>query len=464
MKVQMLKISLVYLLLLTFTSQASMAQEKAPSRQEPATEIESLRKQVHEQDTQINQMKESLQHQSALLEQQQKMLASLVEKLASSTQPRHVPAALEKPASANETQVATANPTATLPSPAAGKGSEGASAPPKPAQSIETGYGKIKFNGLLQGWFAGGNANFSDTFRVRRAELKFTGEISSRARWTVMVDPTKSLSINNSYTTIGETNVIRDSTINQGSRLLQDAFITIDASRNVKLNVGQFKVPLGLEGGQSSAALETVERAMFLSDRSRGGNYGDVRDIGVMAYGPLGGQVNYQVGVFNGSGDNQNDLDKNDHKAVVGRLLIRPSFMKGLQVGGSGAWGNGAQANRPRRDRLGTELLYVNHNFMLKSELMSGKDGELHRLGYYTHVGYKIHPQLETVFRFDVWDPDRRFETNATNIMERDFITGLNYCITENNVKLQMNYLRKTYAAHLLPSRNLFLVNLQTSW
>jgi phosphate-selective porin len=464
MKIQSLRFLLVYLLLLTFTTQTSMAQEKVSSPQEPTAEIEGLRKKVQEQGTQINQMQQSLQHQSSLIEQQQKLLESLVEKLTLVNQPKLAHAAIEKPASIIEPQIAVSNTTAASVANPPRKETEGSTGLPKPPQNIETGYGKIKFNGLLQGWFAGGNANFSDTFRVRRAELKFTGEISPRARWTVMVDPTKSLSINNNFTTIDDTRVINDSTINQAGRILQDAFITIDASKNFKINVGQFKVPLGLEGGQSSAALETVERALFASDRSRGGNYGDVRDIGVMAYGPLGGQVNYQIGVFNGSGENQNDLDKNDQKAVVGRLVFRPSFIKGLQVGGSGAWGNGAQENRPRRDRIGTELLFVSHNFMVKSELVSGKDAELHRLGYYTHFGYKIRPKLETVFRFDVWDPDRRFETNLSNILERDFITGLNYYITENNVKLQVNYLRKTYAAHLLPSRNLFLVNLQTSW
>lgn len=464
MKVPALRLSLVCLLLLTFATQASIAQEKPSSQQESTTEIESLRKKVQEQGAQINLMQQSLQNQSAMIEQQQKLLESLVERLARGSQPQLVHAAVEKPASVIETPLAASNPIADPAPASAGKKIEGSSERPKPAQNIETGYGKIKFNGLLQGWFAGGDANFSDTFRVRRAELKFTGEITPKARWTIMVDPSKSLAINNSFTTIGETKAITDSAINQAGRLLQDAFITVDASQNLKVNVGQFKVPLGLEGGQSSAALETVERAMFASDRSRGGNYGDVRDIGVMAYGPLGKQVNYQVGLFNGSGENQNDLDKNDQKAVVGRLVIRPSFIKGLQVGGSGAWGNGAQANRPRRDRLGTELLYARHNFMFKSELVTGKDAELHRLGYYTHFGYKIRPKFETVFRFDVWDPDRRLETSSANVTERDYITGLNYYITENNLKLQMNYLRKTFAAQVLPSRNLFLVNLQTSW
>jgi hypothetical protein len=61
-------------------------------------------------------------------------------------------------------------------------------------------------------------------------------------------------------------------------------------------------------------------------------------------------------------------------------------------------------------------------------------------------------------------DPDRRLETNALNVTERDYIMGVNYYIHEDNVKLQFNYLRKTFENGISPSRNLFLVNLQTSW
>jgi len=223
-------------------------------------------------------------------------------------------------------------------------------------------------------------------------------------------------------------------------------------------------VPLSLEGLQSSAALDTVERALFVSDRARGGAYGDVRDLGVMAYGPLTPQVDYQIGFFNGSGENQNDVDKNDQKAVAGRLVVRPSFFKGLQIGGSGVWGNGQRADRPRRDRIGGELLFVRRGVTLKSEMMTGVDGDLHRRGYYGHFGYHLKPKVEGVFRFDSWDPDTAREVNSINVTERDYIAGFNYYLNENQVKLQFNYQHKTFAHGIVPSRNVWLFNLQTSW
>ncbi len=252
--------------------------------------------------------------------------------------------------------------------------------------------------------------------------------------------------------------------VNQGSRILQDAFLTFDFSKSLHMDLGQQKIPLSLEGVQSGSTLETVERTMFASDRGRGGNFGDLRDLGVSFRGGLTSRVDYQVGLFNGSGESQNDVDKDNQKALIGRLVLRPPILKGLQIGGSGVWGNGSTPSRLRRDRLGTELLFVRGPFKFKSELMTGKDADFHRRGYYTLGAYKIKPQIEAVYRFDVWDPDRRFETNAANVTETDHVAGINYYIRENNLKMQFNYLRRTFQNGIVPSKNLFLINLQTSW
>jgi phosphate-selective porin len=279
----------------------------------------------------------------------------------------------------------------------------------------------------------------------------------------VMIDPAKSLSLNNTFTTVGGTTVVKDTTVNQASRILQDAFITFSYLKRVNVNAGQFKIPLSLEGLQSSGNLDT-ERALFASDRARGGTYGDVRDIGLMVYGPLTKRVDYQIGVFNGSGENQNDLDKNDQKAIAGRLVARPSFVRGLQVGGSGVWGMGQTADRPRRDRLGAEALFVRGHVTLKAELMTGSDGAIHRRGYYGHFVYQFKPRFQGVFRVDTWDPDISKDTTVASATERDYVAGFNYFIRERYFKLQFNYVHKTFANHLIPTRNVLLLNLQTWW
>jgi hypothetical protein len=113
---------------------------------------------------------------------------------------------------------------------------------------------------------------------------------------------------------------------------------------------------------------------------------------------------------------------------------------------------------------LGAELVYDRHNLRIKSEFMTGVDGDIHRRGYYVHFGYRVLPKLEVIARYDVFDPDLRRETASSTITERDYIGGINYYIRENNFKLQLNYIRKTFAGSITPSRNLFLANLQTAW
>jgi hypothetical protein len=95
---------------------------------------------------------------------------------------------------------------------------------------------------------------------------------------------------------------------------------------------------------------------------------------------------------------------------------------------------------------------------------MTGVDGDLHRRGYYAHFGYRLHPKVEGIFRFDMFDPDIRSESSVATVTERDYIGGINYFIKDHNLKLQFNYVRKTFASSAVRSRNLLLINLQTSW
>ena len=447
----MLKIisSLIALVLVVFIS-TGKAQEN-PASTPSNDKVEQLQKKVDEHEREFKLLQETLRKQSEIIERQQKQLESLQSKIqqkeTGSTVASTVPS---QPDNANTATNQTAE-VKPAPKPSA-----------KPANNVESGFGKVRFNGLLQGWFAAGNGGFNDTVRIRRAELKLSGDITPKARWTVMFDPAKALSSNNTFTTVNGTQVVSNSSPNQASRILQDAFITLSYINNVTVDIGQYKIPLSQEGLQSSAALDTVDRALFMSDRSRGGGLGDIRDIGVTFRGGITKNADYQIGFFNGVGENQNDTDRNDQKAVIGRFVVRPPFIKGLQIGASGAWGNGS--GQSRRDRLGGEAVYTRDKFKFKTEVMGGVDGEIHRLGFYQHFGYRFAPKLEGIFRFDSWDPDRRRENGSANVTERDYIVGLNYYINENNLKLQLNYLRKTFNNGVVPSRNLFLVNLQTAW
>jgi hypothetical protein len=317
------------------------------------------------------------------------------------------------------------------------------------------------FDGLVQAWYAAGN-RMNDTFRVRRAEVYLNGQITDRARWQVMVDPAKALSFEPTPAAVGGLPPGTGLAPNQSTRILQNAMITFDYNPRVRVSVGQFKLPLSLEGQQSSGRLETVERALFLSDRARGGAYGDVRDVGLLVRAGVGTGVDIQAGLFNGLSESQNDVDGNDQKCVAASLVWRAR--PGLHVGASGAWGHPAPGERRRRDRLGTELQLTRPRFTLKSELMMGHDGSVTRRGYYGHVGWRLSPRVEAVLRLDSWDPDTRSEATPLAVVERDYVVGVNVLLSQHNLKLQANYLRKTFPSGRLGSRNLFLINSQAFW
>lgn len=441
-----IKIASIVFIVLSFVS-VGKAQEKASPAQ-VNDKVEQLQKNLDEQEKRFQSLQETLQKQSEIIERQQKQIDSLHNKFEQKgSSSATVSTTSSQTANANTTSTQTAE---VKPS-------------PKPGNNVESGFGKIKFNGLIQGWYSAGNGT-KNTFRFRRTEMKFSGQLLPKVKWTLMIDPTKALSLTKTTTLVNGVPVVTDVGINQSSRILQDAFFTLTYIKNVNVDIGQYKIPLTLEGLQSSATLDTVERALFMSDRSRGGGLGDIRDVGIQFSGPLGKSFNYQIGVFNGTGENQNNADTNQEKAVIGRFTVRPPFIKGLRLGVSGAWGNFNRITNPRRDRFGGELLYTNKKIKIKTEVMGAVDVDLHRLGYYTHFGYKITPKIEAIFRLDSFDPDRRRETNSANVFELDYVGGFNYYITENNFKFQFNYIRKTFNNGIVSPKNLFLANLQTSW
>jgi hypothetical protein len=322
---------------------------------------------------------------------------------------------------------------------------------------MEVGAGKVKFSGLVQAWYMGGSSDVTSTFRVRRAEMKFAGEIGPSARWTVMFDPSKALRVSNSYATVDGTRVVTDGKVTQGSLLLQDAYVSVLLG-GFTLDAGQFKLPLTLEGSSvSSARLETVERSLLINE----GKYGNVRDLGAMLSGPLSSDISFQIGLFNGAGEGQNSVDANDQKVAAGRLELRTA-LEGLRLGTSGAWSGEESDENPRRDRLGADLSFSRGPVLLRSEVMRGWDGELERRGYYALAAYR-HGRKELVGRYDTWDPNTGLETAAGNVTERSYTGGLGWLLGGSNTKVQANYTYRTFG-DLLSARSLFLVNLQTSW
>ncbi len=333
-----------------------------------------------------------------------------------------------------------------------------AEAPAAPQTPVIAGFGTIRFDGLSQNWFVYSD-RAPDTFRIRRLELRFTGQITPKVSWTGMIDAGKILAVNQGPPVAA----------NQRTRALQDAVVMYTVNPHLRLDVGQEKIPLSQEGLQPVAQLDTVERALFMSGPRLGGTpgLGDARSIGVQARWGLG-WADAHVALTNGVGEEQNATDLNNRKDLIARFVARPRWVPGLQVGASGALSGGFGTAHLKRDRAGAEALFSRGPWLLKSEIMSGRDQAaaggpiFNRLGWYAHAGYKSSPQWEWVARYDVWDPDEEGAAGATP-MEHDALAGANYYIRGHNAKIQLNLIRKAFSGPQ-PTEYQVLTNWQAAW
>lgn len=126
----------------------------------------------------------------------------------------------------------------------------------------------------------------------------------------------------------------------QGQALLQDAYVEWKHWPEMKLRVGKFKPPVGLEHLQQDTWL-------FFAERGLPASLLPVRDVGVQVAGDLfDGVVSYGFGVFNGVVDGgMADLDAFDSKDFAARIFIHPfkktdiAALKGFGFGLGGTIG-----------------------------------------------------------------------------------------------------------------------------
>ena len=332
--------------------------------------------------------------------------------------------------------------------------------PPAPTQP------QVKVDGFLQLWYLDGHTltNAHDSYRVRRAFVMVNGLISPRVRWRVGVDAAKALNLTKTTASVSDSTVLSDASVDQRSRILQDAAITITVAPALRLDIGQQLIPLSYEGVALTWNVETVARTMFIEERSRGGTLGDIRDIGATAIGSLvHDYVTYQIGLFNDMGDSQNQNDANDQKATIGRVIFRVPGLSALQVGGSGGF-ESANVIADRRERAGGEAQFRTRWLTLRSEVMGARDGAIRRLGYYGFGAVRPTSDVELVGRWDYWDPDLHNESGPVNIAERQITAGGSYFIESAATRLSANFVRSTFPSRRLTSTNELLLGLHVVW
>jgi hypothetical protein len=300
----------------------------------------------------------------------------------------------------------------------------------------------VDVHGFLEIYYRSGDPLVKDGYRLRKADLKFSGALTPRLRWRITFDAGKAEALNTSTGTKTDSAAVAAVSVDQRSRMLQDAALTYTVNKFAIFDVGQQIVPLSLEGTLNTWNVETVERANFEVERSRAVGLGDVRDIGVSANGTAAG-LEYHVGMFDEMGDAGGGTDPNQEKSVLARLSYHAPFFPGFQIGGTGGLQGGLPAQK--KERAATEVQYRNSRFVLRGETMAARDGLLRRFGWYGLGAYRLRPDFQLVARFDSWDRDTGAESALSNALQQQVVGGFAYFIENGNAKLAINVIRQTF-------------------
>ena len=295
---------------------------------------------------------------------------------------------------------------------------------------------KISLGGYLQAQFlADQTAGACDEYKIRRARLDFRGEPAKNIGWRLQMDAVQPLKV--VISSVSQNGTIKTKAVNAVSRpVLLDANIDYNLYSFANIRIGQFYVPFGMENTTSDSFMDIINRSQVTEKLVPGRDIGaQGRDIGLQVSGDTNfGKENkilgYMIGVFNGAGMNLDD--DNEYKDFAGRILVFP--IKGLSVGLSGYNGKYGTTNVDKL-RAGAEATYTLEGMSLKAEYVSGKDGAMEKYGWYAQAGYKFIPTVETILKYDSYDPD----TNTSGDKNDILTLGLNWFISKN-AKIQVNY------------------------
>lgn len=209
----------------------------------------------------------------------------------------------------------------------------------------------IKFSGYVmsQYQYSDQDSKESNSFNIRMVRMALEGRLMKDFYWKVQ------LQANGNTSDLGS------------SPRMVDAFAEWQKYEAFKIKAGQFKRPFTFENPMHPITQgfmgysQNVSKLAGFSDRA-GEHASNGRDIGVQIQGDFlknaAGRnlLHYQVGVFNGQGTNQKDVDQ--RKDVIGGIWVAP--IKGLRIGAFGWTGSSA--------RKGTwNVTNANHN-VVKNE------------------------------------------------------------------------------------------------
>ena len=234
------------------------------------------------------------------------------------------------------------------------------------------------------------------------------------------------------------------------------------------IQAGQFKVPVSIENTDYAATKlefitysQPVQRLARLSSSDLQGVNSSGRDIGLQLYGGFIKRdgfsiINYEVGVFNGTGINTKDNNKS--KDIAARLTIQP--IKNLKIA---AYYMGGETNAtslvtkyPAMAPTGSDinLTYLDYNcygggfdynnkyIFARAEYLGGQTGDYLSGGVYALVGYKFLNKCSVGIRYSYFDENLNGESTVP--VQNAYSVALSYHPWKH-LRLQAEYTRQVY-------------------
>ena len=293
----------------------------------------------------------------------------------------------------------------------------------------------------------------TSTFHLRRARISLQGDIykgakGAKASYRLQIDLCKELPI-------------------------MDLWVKYQPINQFGVQFGQFKVPVSIENTDYNATqlefinyANTVQRLVRMSSSDLQGINSSGRDIGALLYGGFIKKdgysiINYEVGVFNGSGINTKD--KNKSKDIAARLTIQPlqklkiaAYYMGGETDASSLIekyqtmvvdNSGVNTKYLGYNRYGGGFDFNNKHIFARSEYIGGQTGAMRSEGVYAQVGYKFLNKCSVGVRFDYFD-----ENKADNGNQMNYSVAASYHPWKH-LRLQAEYTRQTYN-HIVGSKN----------
>lgn len=224
-----------------------------------------------------------------------------------------------------------------------------------------------------------------------------------------------------------------------------DAYLQWKINDYLNIRAGQYKIPFSLENPYSPTNLEVMDNSLVISGLS---GYADVsgisangRDIGAGVNGSFFNRdgysiVNYSLGVFNGAGINRSDANR--AKDFSGMLSVNP--IRALSIAGYHYNGRtGAQGETFKRIRMGFGAKYDDGIWLVRSEYIWGKTGDMKSEGAYAVFGYHVHRMIQLIAKYDYFKRDLADKDTC----QHNYTGGVNF-IPLKYLRIQVNYVRKT--------------------